>query len=70
MAHNIAVREQKLRLGFGISAENSFQRFERRGLVPALLIDPNFRRRDAHLRMRGDPFDDRACSTAVRTRVA
>jgi hypothetical protein len=40
MAHNIAVREQKLRLGFGISAENSFQRFERRGLVPALLINP------------------------------
>jgi hypothetical protein len=52
--YDIAVLERKQRLGFGIGAENSFQRFECRGLTkpagrapflqPALLIDPNFRR--------------------------
>jgi hypothetical protein len=31
--HDIAVLEQKQRLGFGIGAENSIQRFECRGLT-------------------------------------
>jgi hypothetical protein len=71
--HDIAVLKQKQRFGFGIGAENPFQGFGCRGLTkpagrtpllqPALLIDPNFRRRDVHLvEMRVDPFDDRACS--------
>jgi hypothetical protein len=56
---------------FGIGAENSFQQCHdltkhagRMLLLPALLIDPNLRRRDVHLvETRVDPFDDRACFT-------
>jgi hypothetical protein len=76
--HDIAVSN---RSSASASVSALRTRFDCRGLIkpagrtpllqPALLIDPNFRQRDVHLvEMRVHPFDDRACSTCVRTRVA